>query len=401
MEPFDTPEQPAERTPDPNTPPLFDMPAQQPFGMPAAPAPCAARGFGRLNARMRNPRRTVLASLVATALVATGGVALAANNSGGTPAPGVGSGMRAAHGMVHGEFTVADGKGGYTTELVQRGTVTAFSGGTLTVKSSDGYTHSYTTDSTTAFGRGRGRGHGHGFGQGGWMHGPMNPMGKPNQNAVPAQGNAVGGTATPNTAPSNGTAPSISAPSSTTVPNMVMPNTTTPNMAMPNNTTPENATPNIATPNNTTPNNTTTNTPNITVGETVTVISVHSGNTDHAQRVMPMQQMNTKQRNGQNGFPGGFFGHHRGGHGQMGQFPGMPGMQGQGGTAPAMPGTNGPMNNGNNTGPAPTTGGPTTSTPANPPTSSAPSVASQSQSMPNSSTNSDSSDNGSDSSTSG
>jgi hypothetical protein len=365
MEPFDTPEQPAQRAPDPNTPPLFDLPApgQQPFGMPVAPAPTPAGGFGRLTARMRKPRRTALVTLIVAAAVATGGVALAANSAGPTNSVAGGPGMRAAHGMVHGEFTVADGKGGYQTEMVQRGTVTAFSGGTLTVKSSDGYTHSYTTDSTTMFGRG------HGFGRGGRMHGPMNPMGKPNENTAPAQGSASGSTATPNTGPSNGAAQNSAAP----------------NMLMPNN----------ATPNNTT-------TPNITVGETVSVIAVHSGNTDHAQRVMPMPQGNQKQQNGQGGFPGGFFGHHRGGHGQMGQFPGMPGMPGmpgQGGTAPAMPGTNGQMNNGSNAGPGPMTGGPSASTPANPPTSSAPSVQSQSQSTPDNSANSDSSDNGNDSST--
>ncbi len=101
MEPFDTPEQPAERAPDPYTPPLFDMPAQVcRSGMPAAPAPTAARGFGRLSARMRNPRRTVLASLVAVALVATGGVALAAANSSGSTVVAAGPGMRrrARHG---------------------------------------------------------------------------------------------------------------------------------------------------------------------------------------------------------------------------------------------------------------------------------------------------------------
>jgi hypothetical protein len=208
-----------------NPPALFDMPPQ-----PFAPPP-ARRGFRRVVARMRKPRRAVLVSLTVAALAATGGVALAAANGSNTsPAPGGGPGMRAAHGVVHGEFTVADGKGGYRTELMQRGTVTSFTGGTLTVKSTDGYTHSYSTDSTTRFGG---------------MHG-------------------------------NGTAAA---------------------------------------------------TPTATVGENVTVIAIHGGNTDHAQRVMPMRQ---------NG-PGGFFGHRRGG--MMGrQFRGMQPMPGQPGmTAPVPP----------------------------------------------------------------
>ena len=310
MEPNEYPELPAQHLPDPNTAPLFDMPPAEPFGTPAAPT--ARHGFGNLVARMRKPRRAVVVGLTAAALAATGGVALAAaNGSGQSTPPAMGPGMRAARGMLHGEFTVADGKGGYQTELVQRGTVTSFSGGTLTVSSADGYTHGYSTDSTTKFGHGRGLGHGR------WMGGPMN---QPNQNGTPTQGAVptLPGTGAPNAAPGSTTA---AAPAAT-----------------------------------------------VTVGENVAVIAIHSGNTDHAQRVMPMRQMNQNGQNNQNGGPGGFFGHRRGGREMMGpQFPGWPGMQGQmpgmqgqqGGTAPADPGTS--------TAPAPMNGGTVAPAPADPP----------------------------------
>lgn len=44
---------------------------------------------------------------------------------------------------LHGEFVVADGTGGYTTELTQTGTVTAISAGSITVRSEDGFSQTY------------------------------------------------------------------------------------------------------------------------------------------------------------------------------------------------------------------------------------------------------------------
>jgi hypothetical protein len=44
---------------------------------------------------------------------------------------------------LHGEFVVADGAGGYTTELTQTGTVTAMSPTSITVRSEDGFSQTY------------------------------------------------------------------------------------------------------------------------------------------------------------------------------------------------------------------------------------------------------------------
>lgn len=58
-------------------------------------------------------------------------------------------GLGAVGNALHGEFTVSDGNGGYTTDLLQNGTVTAVSGTSLTAKSADGYTKTYTINSST------------------------------------------------------------------------------------------------------------------------------------------------------------------------------------------------------------------------------------------------------------
>jgi hypothetical protein len=52
-------------------------------------------------------------------------------------------------GVVHGQFTVSDGNGGYRTELVQTGKASAVSPGSITVTSADGYKHTYTVTATT------------------------------------------------------------------------------------------------------------------------------------------------------------------------------------------------------------------------------------------------------------
>jgi hypothetical protein len=55
---------------------------------------------------------------------------------------------------LHGEYVVSDGNGGYTTELLQNGEVTAVSDTSITAKSDDGYTKTYTIDSDTVVGNG-------------------------------------------------------------------------------------------------------------------------------------------------------------------------------------------------------------------------------------------------------
>jgi hypothetical protein len=66
---------------------------------------------------------------------------------GGPGGPGRG-GMSGIAGMgpapaLHGEFVVADRNGGYTTELVQTGVLTAVSDTSITAKSADGFTQTY------------------------------------------------------------------------------------------------------------------------------------------------------------------------------------------------------------------------------------------------------------------
>ena len=52
-------------------------------------------------------------------------------------------------GALHGQFTAPAPNGGFQTILVQRGTVQSVSGSSITVKSEDGYTHSYSVDNNT------------------------------------------------------------------------------------------------------------------------------------------------------------------------------------------------------------------------------------------------------------
>jgi hypothetical protein len=69
---------------------------------------------------------------------------------GGVPGgPAFAFGFRAADGVVHGQLTVPKSGGGYQTVDVQRGTVTAVSSASITVKSADGFTASYAVNSKT------------------------------------------------------------------------------------------------------------------------------------------------------------------------------------------------------------------------------------------------------------
>lgn len=61
----------------------------------------------------------------------------------------IGPGIGALFGAVHGQFVVAKPGGGYQTVDFQRGKVTAVSGTSITLESSDGYTHSYVVTRST------------------------------------------------------------------------------------------------------------------------------------------------------------------------------------------------------------------------------------------------------------
>jgi hypothetical protein len=123
-------------------------------------------------------RRLIVAMFTTTALTAAVGVAYAADNgSHPTPSPGgshrgfVGNGPfgRGPAGafaggprgiglggpgggigaIEHGQFVVTKPGGGTQTEAIQSGTATAVSTSSITVKSTDGYTHDYVINTST------------------------------------------------------------------------------------------------------------------------------------------------------------------------------------------------------------------------------------------------------------
>jgi Domain of unknown function (DUF5666) len=69
----------------------------------------------------------------------------------GLRGPGLGGPM----GALHGEFVVPKQGGGYQTLLVQRGTVSAVSSTSITVKSEDGFSQTYTVNPETVVNAGR------------------------------------------------------------------------------------------------------------------------------------------------------------------------------------------------------------------------------------------------------
>ncbi|MGT2463931.1 DUF5666 domain-containing protein [Sinomonas atrocyanea] len=108
-------------------------------------------------------RRALVIGALGVALVGGGGAAVwaastpspspSAPSQGSHPSPlkgGHGQGLM-ARGGLHGEVTVKRADGTYVTLVGQRGTVTEVTGTKLTVKSEDGYTHSYVLDGSTKF----------------------------------------------------------------------------------------------------------------------------------------------------------------------------------------------------------------------------------------------------------
>ncbi|GLW95076.1 hypothetical protein [Actinokineospora globicatena] len=111
-------------------------------------------------------KKSAVAGVVALGIAAGGGFAVyaasdaTADNAGGRSGgpggmggPGGGrGGMGGAGGVagaLHGEFTVSEGDGKYGTRLLQTGEVTEISDTSVTAKSTDGYTKTYTIDSAT------------------------------------------------------------------------------------------------------------------------------------------------------------------------------------------------------------------------------------------------------------
>jgi hypothetical protein len=112
--------------------------------------------------RKRSAKKLAVALAVALGIVGAGtAVVYAATGADSTssdqargPDGGMGGGPGQLMDALHGEYVVSDGNGGYTTELLQNGEVTAVSDTAITARSDDGYTHTYTIDSDTVVGNG-------------------------------------------------------------------------------------------------------------------------------------------------------------------------------------------------------------------------------------------------------
>ena len=126
----------------------------------------------------RSSRRVVAIATIAGILLA-GGIGVAVAQTGGsstttpsTTVPGArpggpgkpggpgghfkgGPGIGGPRGAIHGEFVTPDGNGGYRTVAVQTGEVTAVSSDSITVKSADNYSKTYSVDENTVVNSGR------------------------------------------------------------------------------------------------------------------------------------------------------------------------------------------------------------------------------------------------------
>jgi hypothetical protein len=138
-----------------------ETPPQQPaqgWGAPQQPKP----------PQRWSAKKTVAAVAIAIGVAGAGGaVVYAARGSSDSSAqggqmggPGGQMGGQGGAGSLmsalHGEYVVSDGNGGYTTELMQTGKVTAISATSLTAASDDGFTKTYTIGSDTAVGNNAG-----------------------------------------------------------------------------------------------------------------------------------------------------------------------------------------------------------------------------------------------------
>ncbi|WP_103348740.1 hypothetical protein [Amycolatopsis sp. CA-128772] len=105
-----------------------------------------------------SPGRKVAAGAVAAVIVAGGGAAIwaasssAATDTQGGMMGGPGGGMGGLGSALHGEYVSSDGNGGYVTKITQTGEVTALSATSLTAKSDDGFSKTYTITSAQATG---------------------------------------------------------------------------------------------------------------------------------------------------------------------------------------------------------------------------------------------------------
>lgn len=106
-------------------------------------------------------RTTLLAAGIAAVLALGAGLVVyatwdssgdSAAHNGAAPGfggPGGPGGPGDTERTLHGESVVSDGKGGFRTELTQTGSITAASDASITVRSADGYSHTYVLDADT------------------------------------------------------------------------------------------------------------------------------------------------------------------------------------------------------------------------------------------------------------
>jgi len=134
-----------------------------------AKAPDPAGGYGKRK-RPRSWRSTIVAAVAAVAMAGGAGAAVAIGSS-GVPAnaatvavsqaqptpthPGFG-GMGGRIPILHGQAVLSKPGGGYQTVAFQRGAVTAVSAGSITLKSTDGFTQTYVINGSTVVGAHRG-----------------------------------------------------------------------------------------------------------------------------------------------------------------------------------------------------------------------------------------------------
>ncbi|WP_410642313.1 hypothetical protein [Amycolatopsis sp. lyj-346] len=102
-----------------------------------------------------SPGKKIVAGAVAAVIVAGGGAAVwAASSSAATDTQAGPGGMRGGGlgAALHGEYVSSDGNGGYVTKIMQTGEVTELSATSLTAKSADGFSKTYTITSELATG---------------------------------------------------------------------------------------------------------------------------------------------------------------------------------------------------------------------------------------------------------
>ena len=123
-------------------------------------------------------RSRLLAIAVIAGVLLVGGIGVAVAQTGGssttTPSPsasvpgprgphgpggrfkgGPGPGFGGPRGAIHGEFVAPDGSGGFRTMAMQVGDVTSVSSDSITVKSADNYSRTYSVDENTVVNSGR------------------------------------------------------------------------------------------------------------------------------------------------------------------------------------------------------------------------------------------------------